>query len=262
MLELSKNRYEVLLEPVMGIPFNMLIARSVISDHVDGTVFVDCCEYPQSFYIVHPYGMTYLCGRSDNQEFNAGLIDYFIGKSHTRKRSEWLQAFPRDWDSVMDSLVDKGIATPHSRLNFKFDADEFYAKYNQADKSQYDVISTPTDMLFNINGSVVPKEYWKTPEQFINAAKSFTVMVDGKPTSTAFASARHDDKLEIGIETIPSYQGKGLAYLACAKLIEYCLDKKLEPVWSCRLENTGSVNLAKKLGFIETLRMPYYYISK
>ena len=87
-------------------------------------------------------------------------------------------------------------------------------------------------------------------------------MVDSKPVSTAFTSARHDDKLEIGVETLQSYQGKGLAYLACAKLIEYCMDRELEPVWSCRLENTGSVNLAKKLGFIETLRMPYYHIPK
>jgi len=252
----------MLLETVMKIPFNMLIARSVISDHVDGKVFVDCCEDPKSFYIVHPYGMTYLCGRSDNGEFNAGLSDYFAGKSHTRKRAGWLQAFPRDWDIYMSRLVEEGVATLHSRLNFKFDAGEFNAKYARADASQYDIIPTPTDMLFNISGSVIPKEYWKTPQQAADLAKAFTVMVEGKPVSTAFTSARHDDKLEIGIETLPDYQGKGLAYLACAKLIKYCLDQKLEPVWSCRLENTGSVNLAKKLGFIETLRMPYYHIPK
>ena len=260
MLELNKGSYKILHESVMKVPFNTLMARSVILDHVDGRIFVDCCEYPQSFYIVHPYGMTYLFGRGGNGEFNRGLFDYFAGKSYTRKRDEWLQAFPRDWDLVMNALVDEGMAIPYSRLNFKFDTDKFYRKYNQADKSQYDVISTPTDMLFNISGKVVPKDYWKTPEQFANVAKAFTVMVDGKPASTAFTSAIHDDKLEIGIETIPDYQGRGLAYLACAKLIEYCLSKKIEPVWSCRLENTASFNLAKKLGFVETLRMPYYHI--
>ena len=161
----------------------------------------------------------------------------------------------------MNNLVDEGIAIPYSRLNFKFDAAKFYENYC-ADKSQYEIISVPSNMLFNISGSVVPKDFWKTPEQFASIAKAFAVMIDGKPVSTAFTSAKHDDKLEIGIETHKDYQGKGLAYLACAKLIEYCMDKKLEPVWSCRLENIGSVNLAKKLGFIETLRMPYYYIPK
>ena len=262
MFELSKNRYELLLEPVKQIPFNMLMARSVILGHADGRIFVDSCEYPQSFYIVHSYGMTYLCGYSGNEEFNRNLFDYFIGKSHTRKGDEWLQAFPRDWDFVMNGFVGKGMAIPYSRLNFKFDANKFYEKYNQTDKSMYDVISTPTDMLFSLSGSVVPKDYWKTSKQFISLAKAFTVMVDDKPVSTAFTSARHDDKLEIGIETLSNYQGKGLAYLACIKLVKYCLDNKLEPVWSCRLENTGSVNLANKLGFIETLRMPYYHIPK
>jgi RimJ/RimL family protein N-acetyltransferase len=262
VIELGKDSYGILLQPVLQVPFNMLMARSVVTNQADGRIFVDSCERPQSFYIVHPYGMTFLCGDSSNEVFNKGLFDYFIGNSNGRKKDEWLQAFPREWDKFMKRLVDEHIAIPYSRLNFKFDATKFYEKYNQTDKSIYEIISTPTDMLFEINGSVVPKDYWRTPKQFADMAKAFTIMVDGKPVSTAFTSARHDDKLEIGIETMKEYHGKGLGYLACAKLIEYCLDNNLEPVWSCRYENTASVKLCKKLGFVETLKMPYYHIPK
>ena len=262
MVELSRDNYEILLEPVMKVPFNMLMARSVISGNAGGRIFVDSCESPESFYIVHPYGMTFLCGFSGNEEFNRGLVDYFSNKSYVRKKDEWLQAFPRDWDILMNSLVYDGLAVAYSRLNFKFDKTKFYENYQSNDKIQYEIISAPADMLFEISGIVVPKDYWKTLEQFDAIGKAFTVLDDGKPVSTAFSSARHDGRLEIGIETAKEYQGQGLAYLACAKLIEYCLDNKLEPVWSCRLENTGSVNLAKKLGFVETLRMPFYHIPK
>jgi len=262
MFELQKDRYKILLESVMQVPFNMLMARSVLSDHVDGKVLVDSCESPKSFYIVHPYGMAFLCGDSNNETFNQDLFDYFAGKSHTRERDEWLQAFPRDWDLVLNPLVDGGMATLHSRLNFKLDEAKFYETYHQTDKSRYEIVPTPTDMLFEISGRVVPKDYWKTPEQLTNMAAAFTVMVDGKPVSTAFPSARHDDKLEIGIETVEEYHGKGLGYLACGALIAYCLENDLEPVWSCRLTNTASVNLCKKLGFTEVLRMPYYHIPK
>ncbi len=260
MHKLSERNYKILLEPVLKVPFNMLIARSVIVGHADGSIFVDSCEYPQSFYIVHSCGMSFLCGYSSNEIFNRDLVEYFAGNSYERNKDERLQAFPRNWDSVMNRLVDERTAIRDSRLNFKFDKAAFYERYNQTDKSQYEVISTPIDMLFKINGSVVPKDYWKSPEQCAGIAKAFTVMIDGKPASTAFTSARHDDKLEIGIETMKEYQGKGLAYLACATLIEYCLENNLEPVWSCRYENTASANLAKKLGFIETLKMPYYHI--
>ena len=260
MLELNKDSYEILHEPVMQVPFNMLMARSVIMGHADGRIFVDSYESPQSFYIVHPYGMTFLCGNSNNEAFNKGLFDYF--SSNERKKDEWLQAFPRDWDIVMKCLVDEGKAITYSRLNFKFDKARFYEKYRKVDKSQHEIISTPTDMLFEISGSVVPRDYWKTPEQFSEIAKAFTIMIDGKPASTAFTSARHDDKLEIGIETMGDYHGKGLGYLACAKLVEYCIENNLEPVWSCRLENTASAKLAEKLGFVEASRMPYYHIPK
>ncbi|MCL1874757.1 MAG: GNAT family N-acetyltransferase [Synergistaceae bacterium] len=70
----------------------------------------------------------------------------------------------------------------------------------------------------------------------------------------------HDDKLEIGIETVEKYRGMGFARAACMALIDYCIENGLEPVWSCRLENTPSTNLAKSLGFFETMRLPYYHI--
>ncbi|MCL2368712.1 MAG: hypothetical protein FWC72_06920, partial [Oscillospiraceae bacterium] len=97
MFELSKDRYGIVLEPVLKVPFNMLMARSVVVGHVDGRIFVDCCEGPRSFYIVHPYGMTFLCGDSGNEAFNQGLFDYFAGRLYERETDEWLQAFPRDW---------------------------------------------------------------------------------------------------------------------------------------------------------------------
>jgi len=262
MLILPKNHYHILLEPVLKIPFNMLMARSVISDHADGTIYVDSLENPHTFYIIHPYGMSFLCGCGYNLDFNNDLLDYFTQRSFPRKKAEWLQAFPRDWDDFMNPLVEQGIILPSRRLNFKFDVRRFYETYKQMDTISFsgEIISTPTEMLFEIDGTVVPKDYWKSPEQFASMAKAFTVMIDGKPASTAFTSARHDDKLEIGIETKPEYHGKGLGYIACAKLIEYCLEHQLEPVWSCRLDNIGSVKLSQKLGFVETLNMPYYHI--
>jgi len=261
MLQLRKDQYETLLAPVLEVPFNMLMARSVLVDHVDGKVFVDSCEAPKSFYIVHPYGMTFLCGDSSNETFNQGLFDYIAGYSYARERDEWLQAFPRDWDVVLNHLVDKEMAALHSRLNFKLDAAKFHERYRQADKSQYEVVATPTDLLFEISGRVVPKDYWKTPEQLNDMAKAFSVMIDGKPVSTAFPSARHEDKLEIGIETVEKYRKMGFAEIICCALIEYCIKNGYEPIWACRLKNIGSYRLAEKLGFNPVLEIPYYIVK-
>ena len=258
MYKLDKNRYEILLPYVQAVPFNMLMARSVIVQHVDGRIFVDSLDCPRTFYIVHSYGMTFLCGDSNNREFNNALFDYFL--SDSRKQDEWLQAYPRGWDAVLKPLVDTGTAALNSRINYKLDVAKFRASCRPAGDLQ--IVSLPADELFQIGGKVVPKDFWKSPTQFANVAKAYTVMVDGKAASTAFASAVHDNKFEIGIETVEEYHGKGLAYFACAHLIEYCLGNNLEPVWSCRAENSASVALSKKLGFVETLRMPYYHIPR
>lgn len=160
----------------------------------------------------------------------------------------------------MNLLVEGNTAHFHERVNLKFNEAKFYENYNEIDKNKYEIIATPMDMLFELSGSVVPKDYWISSEKYSEIAKAFTIIINDKPASTAFTSARHDNKLEIGIETAEEFQGKGLAYHVCAKLIEYCIDNNLEPVWSCRFGNTPSLNLSKKLGFVEALIMPYYHI--
>jgi len=46
MRELSKDKYGILLEPVKHVPFNMLMARSVIEGHADGRIFVETLRMP------------------------------------------------------------------------------------------------------------------------------------------------------------------------------------------------------------------------
>ena len=262
MFKLHKDNYAILLDHLPALPFNTLMARSVVCGHADGAIYVDDAENPQTYYIVHSYGMTWLVGNSDNKAFNNWLRAYFQGKAFDRKKDEWLQAYSRGWDKFMNCLVEENIANVDTRVNLKFNEAKFYEKYNGIEKINHEIIATPMDMLFEINGSVVPKDYWVSSEKYSEIAKAFTVIIDGRPASTAFTSARHDNKLEIGIETAKEFQGMGFAYFACAKLIEYCIDNNLEPVWSCRLGNTPSLNLSKKLGFVEALRTPYYHLPK
>lgn len=78
--------------------------------------------------------------------------------------------------------------------------------------------------------------------------------------STAYSSFIHADQFELGIETIEEYRGKGFAEQACDSIIDYCIANGYEPIWACRLENTGSYKL--KLGFVPSAEIPYYRLSK
>lgn len=215
---------------------------------------------PTAIYIVSDYGMSLLFGDCSDVVFNQALIDYFMGKAIRREKAEYIQAFPKGWDNVLKSLVEQKIAVQYSRVNFSFDKTIFQNNNSNHKLSEFTIVKTPVELFTNINGLVVPKYFWLDKYMFEQFCVSFSLMYDGKPVSTAFTSYLHDDKLEIGIETEESYRGKGFALLVCIALINYCLENGLEPVWSCRLENIGSFNLARKLGFVPTLILPYYYI--
>jgi RimJ/RimL family protein N-acetyltransferase len=112
-----------------------------------------------------------------------------------------------------------------------------------------------------IEGSVIPKNFWRSADDFERHGKGFSVVMDGKPVSTAFSAFVFENDLELGIETVGNYRGKSLAAHACCALIDYCLEKELEPVWSCRLENTASYLLAQKLGFEPIAYLPFYRLN-
>jgi len=105
---------------------------------------------------------------------------------------------------------------------------------------------------------VVPKNFWNSAGDFIKYGAGFAMINDGKPVCMSYSAYIFNGILEIGIETEQGYRGKGLARAACAALIDYCIEKGYEPVWSCRLQNTASYELAKKLGFKPTVTLPYY----
>ena len=86
--------------------------------------------------------------------------------------------------------------------------------------------------------------------------------MDGRPAAVSFSSFVHDHMLELGMETLPEFRRAGLGTAATAKLIDYCLEKNLEPIWACRDGNQASYNLAIKLGFEPAAYLPYYELAR
>ena len=111
-------------------------------------------------------------------------------------------------------------------------------------------------------GSVVPQFFWNNADDFITDGIGYSLIEKDKIAATAYSAFVHGDKLEIGIETVEQFRGKGYAEKVCAKLIDYCLERNIEPIWSCKFENQASFKLAQKLGFEPTIMIPFYRLSK
>lgn len=271
MIPLSKQHYQKLIEPLKEVKFNNLFARFVVEGQVSGKVYVDNELNPETFYVVHPYGMSLLFGKFNNKSFNDCFYDYALNKNKIRNQIEWMQAFPNDWDNVLIKLFGKNLVRSsdsisgqielNTRVNFAFNRDLYNQVRQSISSIPYTIERTNKESYNVMKGSVIPAKFWDCADDFLNKGVGFSLFHNGKLASTAYSAFIFDELLELGIETVEEFRGKGLARYACFALIDYCLENGYEPIWSCRLENIGSYNLAKKLGFEPTLQIPFYKIS-
>lgn len=273
---LPREQFDKLHAPLAAVTINNLFARAVVEKKITGTVFVDDTENPSTFYIVHPYCMTLLFGKSDNRTFNLAFKEHALNTNGNRTSFEWMQAFPESWDAVLlnlfeDKLIrsaentakqETGVIELNTRVNFQFSLDKYLEYKNRQNNLGKKAVKTDRTIFRAMKGSVVPEYFCDSEDDFINNGIGFSIFYNGQLASTAYSSCIFDNVLELGIETIPQFRGKGLAEQSCSALIDYCIEHNYEPVWACRLENTGSYKLAQKLGFVPSITIPYYRLSK
>ena len=273
---LDKDSYEKVIEPLKQVTINNLFARSVVEKHITGKVYVDDTQHPKTFYVVHPYGMSMLFGDSRNREFNRQFREYSLNLHKTREKYEWMQTYPSEWYQVLEELWDghlvksaenipdkeTGIIELNTRINFKFNREKYLAVRPRELPEGTRMARTDKAIFTDMKGSVTPGNFWDNADDFIQNGVGFSLFYEGQLATTAYSAFIHDDKLELGIETLPEFRGKGFARRTCAALIDYCLENHFEPLWACKLENTGSYLLAQKLGFEPYIETPYYRLSK
>lgn len=269
---LDKQQYYKAKEALRHVTVNNLFAWSVVENHVTGKVYTDQATRPGSYYVVHPYGMSLLFGETGNDRFNRRLQDYLFNANQERVREEWLQAYPGSWNKLLSALLGEGLVPAgagqtdnnlkkievHTRVNFKFNPQKYHGFKRSLIPGGYKIVRMDNDLFEKMKGSVVPQYFWDSADDFLNLGVGFSIVIGSRPVSTAYSAYIIGSQLELGIETIPEYRGKGLALHTCSALIDFCLSRDYEPVWSCRLENTGSYLLAQKLGFDPTVTLPYY----
>lgn len=268
MIELHPDAFHTLLPSLRSLPVNHLFARSVLERHVAGRVWLARKEAPKLCHIVHPYGMTLMFG-------DAGRTDQQVLKAHLDEcrhatHDQWMQVTPAELASTVDELLDPQVALAdqpprgprvqrYTRANFRFDPARYAqrrARLSLPLEVKLRPIAAQEFALPDI--SVSPHRFWRDADQFFAHGGGWCIEHDGNLAAMAFCSFRFDKQLEIGVETRADYRKLGYAYCAAGALVDQCLALGLEPVWSCRKENTGSYQLAKSLGFEPTLEVAYY----
>jgi RimJ/RimL family protein N-acetyltransferase len=93
------------------------------------------------------------------------------------------------------------------------------------------------------------ENYCGSLENFLAHGFGICLMQNGEIVSEAYAPFVTDRNAELSTFTSETQRGHGYATKTCARFIQTCRERGLEPYWSCDADNLPSVSIARKLGF-------------
>lgn len=235
--------------------FFPLIA-SVISGSQKGLVYADNNKTPTEIYVQHSFGFS--------QIFGQACTSFEI----------WLQHY---------LLLDKDFAIPKIRLytpllpaflqsgslaSLKSERQRFVLSKDA--KKTFNKISLPAgceircasqDNIEEIERAFnLVTRFWPNASFFINHSHAQVVYANDQPAAICYAAALENECAEIDILTIPEFRGRGLALAAARAFINECMAKAISPLWDCFTNNSGSMALAAKLGFVAH-GIPYEFFT-
>lgn len=258
---------------LQSLSLNHLFADAVVQGRVSGEVWCDSADDPRWLHIIHPYCMSLLIGLSAEVE-GADIAEIY---AHLQERRSgfgtmWMQVVPSSLSDGLNAAfgltgvaetVDEAATQVQlfTRSNFRFDAELFaHIAASVVPMPGVSVRRMQREDFLLPGLDVTPQHFWESHEQFLEQGGGWCAVKEGMVASIAFTGFASPTQLEIGIETFERFRGSGCAKLAAVAFLTDCIERGLEPLWSCRKQNWGSYHLAQRLGFVPGLEIPYYFL--
>ena len=90
---------------------------------------------------------------------------------------------------------------------------------------------------------------WSSRDRFREDGFGYAALLKENIVCWCTAEYVSETKCGIGIETIPTYQNKGIATATTARFVDFCLRHNITPHWECETHNKSSIRVAEKVGF-------------
>lgn len=253
MIAVPKEHFSHIKKKIKEAP---TFVFSVLDSTIKGTVFADSTNY-KSLFIHTDSGLSYVAGQLPDELFLENLVSAFEASVNQGKRFT-LFSPTTDWNQAIESHLHKKVRSIQ-RYAFSFDLNT-YKNRKRSEICDYE-ISKINHYLVEHCLEFDKKyydEYWGSISNFLENGIGFCVKDKEKVISEAVSIFKSNDYAEIDIITDSSYRGKGLASIVAEQFIDYCLSKNIQPRWECDVDNSASIKLGSKLGFINPVTYTIY----
>ena len=264
MIDLTRDGYVTVLPLFKDIEHSRSFVFSLFEGNHTGKVFVDRREKPSAVLLALTCEFWCLGGRDDNAAFNQAIHEWVLSALKSGRNYVLFLPFSEAWRSRLAELFkEQGIMTI-TRSAFDFDLQCFQRQHvGWRERIPAGFRVEPYDRHLAETGGGLA-EFWGGIDRFMTHGLGYAVLHGDEVASRCHTVLRGDGEAEISIETREPYRRQGLATLAVCAFIEGCLQKGLKPEWSCWSNNSASIALAHKLGFVPKadVRISYFHAEK
>lgn len=102
--------------------------------------------------------------------------------------------------------------------------------------------------------------FWRSEGDFFQYAMPCVRMEGGAVASLCYAAAVSNGCAEIDVWTREDARGRSYGAQAARRFIAECLARGIKPLWDCYADNEASLQLARRLGFVEYRRYRFAVI--
>lgn len=268
MHQLEFHNYSKVKSLVADLNIHLAVEALLRGDS-SGKVYVDDLRNPKSVF-AHTMARYFLSGRTDNKGFNVAVNQNFERCIYPAADLQDLEGFslffqPNAWRGVIAEtiLINK---FPLSELRCYFEFSESLVDWRSLLPGSY--------KLFPVDEYLLGKRHLRnldllleemkserpTSQAFLERNFGYCLVYDGSLVSWCLSEYNSQDRIELGIETQPGFQRRGLATIVASAVIEKALSQGITQIgWHCFARNHASIATAEKVGFQKVAEYPAYW---
>ena len=271
------DRIEIKNFPIVKDLFEPLVnfqpmSAAVLEGIWDGDVWVDDMDIPKASMILFylPAGgpaWCFLAGNPESAGFNSAINSLIFGENSIYKdtASFLFTCDPENWGDKFKIIAEPRHPVPMHRQHYRCQEMTYDWRGNLPDG--FTIIPMTVELLEKDDLQLPPLVNatlgkWRSVHQSGFRDFGFLVIHDNRVVSWATVDFVSGSSGDLGFETIPEFQKRGLGTAVAGAALELGLKKGIEVHWTCAVDNIGSQKTAQKLGLLHDRDYTMYLIFR
>ena len=201
--QVDKSGYSRFVDSAKRCTANRVYPMSIAEGYQKGDIYIDEKEGAVMFW--HYCGFVYFSGSP-----SADLLEE-VYQEFLKKKQERRFIIITDDEEIKDFFSSKSDVIIDKRFEYVYDVQNSMADSTAETTSELSIERISGNNIERIHGRIIPSFSWESNEAFLDKGLGYVAVDGDRVAAVAFSSAVSSGEIDIGVETDPDYQRRGLS---------------------------------------------------